>query len=82
LIESVLLTSLGGAIGITIGAAFVSLIYFAITAFSPSTGWIFAFPISSVILGLTVSAIAGIAFGIYPARQAARKNPIDALRYE
>jgi putative ABC transport system permease protein len=57
LIESVLLTSLGGAIGITIGAAFVSLIYFAITAFSPSTGWIFAFPISSVILGLPLASI-------------------------
>jgi len=82
LIESVLLTSMGGAIGIAIGAGIVSLIYFGLSTFSPSTGWVFAFPASAVILGLGVSAIAGIAFGIYPARQAARKNPIDALRYE
>jgi putative ABC transport system permease protein len=82
LIESVLLTFLGGAIGIAIGAAVVGIIYFGLSTFSPSTGWVFAFPASAVILGLTVSGIAGVAFGIYPARQAARKNPIDALRYE
>jgi putative ABC transport system permease protein len=82
LIESVLLTLLGGAIGVTVGAAFVGLVYLALHIFYASLGWVFAFPISSVILGLVVSGIAGIAFGIYPARQAARKNPIDALRYE
>ncbi len=82
LIESVLLTFMGGVIGVALGAGIVGLVYFAVSTFSPSTGWIFAFPASAVILGLSVSAIAGIAFGIYPARQAARKNPIDALRYE
>jgi putative ABC transport system permease protein len=81
LIESVLLTSVGGAVGISIGAGVVGLIYVVLTNFS-TIGWVFAFPISSVIMGLAVSGIAGIAFGIYPARQAARKNPIDALRYE
>lgn len=82
LIESVLLTFMGGVIGITIGAGIVGLIYFVLTTFFTSLGWVFAFPISSVILGLTVSGIAGIAFGIYPARKAGKKNPIDALRYE
>lgn len=82
LIESVLLTFAGGAIGIAAGAGMVGLIYFVLTTFFSSLGWVFAFPISSVILGLAVSGIAGIAFGMYPARQAARKNPIDALRYE
>lgn len=82
LIESVLLTSAGGAIGIAAGAGVVGLVYFVLTTFFPSVGWVFAFPLSSVILGLAVSSIAGIAFGIYPARQAALKNPIDALRYE
>ena len=81
LIESVLLTIVGGAIGIAVGAIIVGLIYVVLTTFS-TIGWGFAFPISSVILGLVVSGVAGIAFGIYPARQAARKNPIDALRYE
>jgi putative ABC transport system permease protein len=81
LIESVLLTSLGGVLGITIGGGIVGLVYFVLTTFF-SIGWVFAFPISAVILGLLVSGMAGIAFGIYPARQAARKNPIEALRYE
>jgi putative ABC transport system permease protein len=82
LIESVLLTLLGGAIGIAFGAGIVSLVYFGISIFDPSLGWVFAFPISAVVLGLLVSGIAGIAFGIYPARKAGKKNPIDALRYE
>lgn len=82
LIESVMLTVAGGAIGIALGAAFVGLAYLIITTFYASIGWVFAFPISSVILGLLVSGIAGIAFGIYPARKAGKKNPIDALRYE
>lgn len=81
LIESVLLTFLGGVIGIAMGAGVVGLVYFVLSRFF-SIGWVFAFPISAVILGLAVSGIAGIAFGIYPARQAARKSPIDALRYE
>ena len=82
LIESVLLTFIGGVVGIAIGAGVVGLIYFILTTFFSSVGWVFAFPISAVILGLTVSGIAGIAFGIYPARKAGKKNPIDALRYE
>ncbi len=82
LIESVLLTFLGGIIGILIGAGMVGLTYFAITTLSPSTGWVFAFPISAVVLGLAVSGVSGVAFGIYPARKAGKKNPIDALRYE
>jgi putative ABC transport system permease protein len=82
LIESVLLTFAGGVIGIAFGAAVVGLVYAGITTFDSSLGWVFAFPLSAVFLGLAVSGIAGIAFGIYPARQAGRKNPIDALRYE
>jgi putative ABC transport system permease protein len=82
LIESVLLTAIGGIIGILFGATIVGLVYLAITTFAPTVGWVFAFPISAVILGFGVSTIAGLVFGIYPARQAGRKNPIDALRYE
>ncbi len=81
LIESVLLTFAGGVIGIALGAGVVGLAYFVLSTFF-SIGWVFAFPISSVILGLVVSGVAGIAFGIYPARKAGKKNPIDALRYE
>jgi len=82
LIESVMLTFAGGVVGIALGAVVVGAVYFGINAYNPSLGWVFAFPLSSVILGLIVSGIAGIAFGIYPARKAGKKNPIDALRYE
>lgn len=82
LIESVLLTLIGGAIGVAVGAAVVGLIYVVISTFFASLGWVFEFPLIAVALGLGVSALAGIVFGIYPARQAGKKNPIDALRYE
>ena len=82
LIESVILTFLGGAIGIFIGALFVVLTYLGISTFSPETGWTFALPMSAILLGVSVSTLTGIVFGIYPARQAAKKNPIEALRYE
>lgn len=82
LIESVLLTVAGGIIGITAGAGIVGLVYLVLTTFFASLGWVFAFPLSAVFLGLGVSTLSGLAFGIYPARQAGKKNPIDALRYE
>jgi putative ABC transport system permease protein len=82
LIESVLLTLIGGMIGVAIGAAVVGLVYVVISTFFASIGWVFEFPPLAVALGLGVSAVAGIVFGIYPARQAGKKNPIDALRYE
>lgn len=81
LIESVLLTFVGGIIGILSGASIVGLVYLIISKFFSSLGWSFAFPISAVILSLLVSGFAGIVFGIYPARKASKKNPIDALRY-
>ena len=81
LIESVLLCFFGGLIGITLGLVIVGGIYFLVTGLS-TVAWTFAFPASAVILSLLVSTIAGVAFGIYPARKASRKNPIDALRYE
>lgn len=82
LIESVLLTVIGGIIGILIGISLVGLAYFVLSTFFPSIGWIFALPITAVMLSLGVSTFTGLLFGIYPATKAARKNPIDALRYE
>ncbi len=81
LLESVFLTALGGAIGITLGAV-LSLLAFAILSQIVSIGWVFTFPISAALLGLGVSALVGVIFGLYPARQAAAKSPIEALRYE
>ncbi len=81
LLESMLLTFLGGAIGIALGALVDVLVYLVLKAVL-STGWVFALPLSAVILGAGVSMAIGIIFGFYPARQAARKSPIEALHYE
>jgi len=81
LIEAILLTLFGGIIGIAVGALVVGAVYFVITS-AFSIGWTFAFPLTAVLLALAVSTFSGLVFGLYPARQAARKNPIDALRYE
>ncbi len=75
LAESVMLTVLGGIIGIIIGWLAAQ----AVTQFAgikTQVSW------SSVLLAFGVSAAIGIIFGYYPARRAAALNPIEALRYE
>lgn len=81
LIEAILLTFIGGVIGIAIGAAFTGLAWLVLV-YVVQTSWTFALPASAVGLAVAFSTITGLVFGIYPARKAARKNPIDALRYE
>lgn len=82
LVESIVLTFFGGIIGIAAGALFVLFVYIILVLFYPELGWIFSLPLSAVILAVFVAIFTGIIFGLYPARQAAKKNPIDALRYE
>ncbi|HEY4518110.1 MAG TPA: ABC transporter permease [Candidatus Paceibacterota bacterium] len=81
LIESVLLTGAGGLVGVILGTIFSILAAFAIRNFA-GLAWSFSFPISGALLGIAVSALVGLGFGIYPASQAAQKSPIEALRYE
>ena len=81
LVESVMLTFIGGVIGIALGGLVVGAAWLVITKIA-GVAWTFAFPISAVVLAVIVSSMTGIAFGIYPASQAARKSPIEALRYE
>ncbi|KKS92262.1 MAG: hypothetical protein UV67_C0007G0028 [Parcubacteria group bacterium GW2011_GWC1_43_12] len=81
LLESITLTVLGGIIGITLGAFFSFLTALALSRFA-GLDWKFIFPISAALLGLGVSAGVGLVFGLYPARQAAKKSPMEALRYE
>lgn len=77
--EAVILTSVGGVVGVIIGASMSFLIAF-ILAKTVAEGWEFIFPIGGSILGVGVSAAVGLMFGIYPANQAAKKSPIEALR--
>ena len=81
LLESVMLTLVGGAVGIVFGAALSFAASIALSHFL-EIAWSFSFPVSAAILGFGVAAAVGLVFGIYPARQASLKNPIEALRYE
>lgn len=81
LMEAILLTAAGGIIGIILGAG-ISYIATVILSKVVSMSWTFSFPLSAAIIGIAVSSTIGLIFGLYPARQAARKNPIEALRYE
>jgi putative ABC transport system permease protein len=81
IIESVMITFIGGLIGIAVGAIVVTGAWLIITRVF-AFAWTFEFPITAVLLAVGVSAGTGLAFGIYPARQAAQKSPIEALRYE
>jgi putative ABC transport system permease protein len=79
--ESMMLTFAGGVIGIGLGALASFLAYVAVNRFSTIV-WTFDLPGTAVALAVVVSTLIGLVFGIYPARQAARKNPIEALHYE
>ncbi len=75
LIEALLLTLVGGVLGIGLGAAIAAIA-------SKFIGFSAVMTESSVLLAVGISAAIGIIFGIYPAARAANLNPIDALRYE
>ena len=76
LTEAVVMTLLGGLIGIVLAASVALLITALIDSFT------IAVQPSSVALAMTISLAVGLFFGVYPAGRAARLNPIDALRYE
>jgi len=75
LVESVVLSSIGGVIGIILG---ISITAVATAIFDIP----FIFNQSIVIVAFFFSMMVGIVFGYFPARKAAKMNPIDALRYE
>lgn len=73
--EAVILTFVGGAIGIILGA----ILCYAVSRFANIPTKV---ALSSILLAFGVSAAIGLIFGYYPARKAATLNPIDALRRE
>lgn len=81
LLEAIMLTAAGGAIGVALGGSVSFLIAFVVTH-TAGLNWQFSLPLTAIFLGISISTGIGLIFGIYPARQAARKSPIEALRYE
>ena len=75
LLEAIMLTAIGGGLGILAGAA----VSFVVRAASGLPTFVSA---SSVILATLVATTVGVFFGLYPAMRASRLDPVDALRYE
>ena len=73
LIESIVISTLGGTIGTVIGLA---IAYVG----SSLIGISMAFPILEILAGIAISIIIGVIAGLYPANRAAKMNPVDALR--
>ncbi len=75
LVEAISISLTGAFLGISLGYGISRLV-------SSYSGWSTIVTPFSVVLGVGVSASVGLIFGIYPARQASRISPIEALRYE
>jgi putative ABC transport system permease protein len=75
LIEALTLAAIGGVIGVVLGVGIGELL-------AARFGWVSETRTDIIALALGVSATVGVVFGLYPARKAARLDPIEALRYE
>lgn len=75
LVEAVLISLLGGLIGIAFGFGMSRIIAWL-------AGWSTVTTLSSILLAFAFSVSVGLLFGIYPARKAARLDPVEAIRYE
>ena len=75
LIEAIVISLMGGIIGIILGVGSSKLIGMA-------SGMSTVISIPTIVMSFAFSVAIGLVFGIYPARKAAKLNPIDALHYE
>ncbi len=75
LLESIVLSTVGGAVGVALGIGFAHTI-------GAVNHWPILIQVPSTVLAFLFSAVVGMFFGFYPAWRASRLNPIDCLRYE
>ncbi|MFN8708326.1 MAG: ABC transporter permease [Planctomyces sp.] len=82
LIESVVLSCFGGFIGLVLGISASLGITHLLNSVTTGSEWPVVVSIPAAVLAIVFAAVVGMVFGLYPAWQASRLDPIDALRYE
>jgi putative ABC transport system permease protein len=81
LLEALILTTGGGVLGVMLAALLSWVVSLVVRNFF-ALPWAFTVPLLAVVLGVGMAGFVGVAFGLYPARRASLKDPIEALRYE
>jgi putative ABC transport system permease protein len=82
LVEAVLLSAIGGVVGVALGVGASAGLTALINAISPGARWPLVISFPAAVVALVFAAAVGIIFGWYPARRASKLDPIEALRYE
>ncbi len=82
LLEAVVLSLLGGIIGVILGIGASAAATYLVNLFLSGTRWPLAISINAILVSLGFAASVGMFFGYYPARKASRLDPIESLRYE
>jgi putative ABC transport system permease protein len=82
LVESIILSSVGGLVGLLLGVGASTGITMVINSLSPGSDWPVVISLPAGVIAMLFAAGVGMFFGFYPAWRASRLDPIEALRYE